>query len=60
MNVTVEKFKISEILSFYGAMHLKWKLRTCTIQIELEKIGFVSKNFFFSIFSDFRLMLEGP
>ena len=25
-------------------MHLKWKLRTCTIQIELEKVGFISKK----------------
>ena len=44
MDITVEKFKISKILSFNGVMHLKWKLRTCTIQIELEKIGFISKK----------------
>ena len=59
MDITVEKFKIFKILSFYGAMYLKWKLRMCTIQIELEKIGFISKNFF-SNFSDFHLRLEDP
>ena len=48
MDIIVEKFKISKILSFNGAMHLKWKLRTCTIKIEHEKIGFVS--FFFNFF----------
>ena len=25
-------------------MHLKWKLRTCRIQIELEKVGFVCEK----------------
>ena len=44
INIIVEKFKIFKILSFKGVMHLKWKLRTCTIQIELEKVGFVSKK----------------
>ena len=33
-----------KVLSFKGVMHLKWKLRICTIQIELEKLGFVSKK----------------
>ena len=54
MDIIVEKLKILEILSFYGVMHLKWELRTCTIQTELEKIGFVrkKKNFqFFLIFA---------
>ena len=50
MDITVEKSKISKILSFYGAMLLKWKLRTCKIQIEFEKIDFVSKQFFFHFF----------
>ena len=51
MDITVEKSKISKILSFNGVMHLKWKLRTCTIQIELEKIGLViKKNNFIDIF----------
>ena len=40
IDIIVEKFKIFKILSFKGVMHLKWKLRTCTIQIELEKIRF--------------------
>ena len=44
IDIIVEKFKIFKILSFKGVMHLKWKLRTCTIQIELEKVGFVSKR----------------
>ena len=44
IDIIVEKFKIFKILSFKGVMHLKWKLRTCTIQIELEKVGFVSKK----------------
>ena len=43
MDIIVEKFKIFKILSFKG-MHLKGKLRTCTIQIELEKLGFVSEK----------------
>ena len=60
MDITVEKSKISKISSFNDEMHLKRKLRTYTIQIELEKIGFISKKKFFSIFSDFRLMLEDP
>ena len=60
MNIIVEKFKISKILSFNGAMHLKWKLRTCTIQIKLEKIGFVSKkNIFFNFFR-FSPNARGP
>ena len=44
MDITIEKIKISKILSFNGVMHLKWKLRTCTNQIELEKVGFISKK----------------
>ena len=44
IDILVEKFKIFKILSFKGVMHLKWKLRTCTIQIELEKVGFISKK----------------
>ena len=44
INIIVEKFKIFKILSFKGVMQLKWKLRTCTIQIELEKVGFVGKK----------------
>ena len=44
IDIIVEKFKIFKILSFKGVMHLKWKLRTCTIQIELEKVGFISKK----------------
>ena len=45
MDIIVEKFKISKILSFNGAMHLIWKLRAFKIHIEFEKVGFVS-NFF--------------
>ena len=60
INIIVEKFKIFKILSFKGVMHLKWKLRTCTIQIELEKEGFISKKQKNSKFSDFRLRLEDP
>ena len=44
INIIVEKFKIFKISSFKGVMHIKWKLRTCTIQIELEKVAFVSKK----------------
>ena len=44
INFIVEKFKIFKVLSFKGVMHLKWKLRTCRIQIEHEKVGFVSKK----------------
>ena len=44
IDVIVEKIKVFKILSFKGVMHLKRKLRTCTIQIELEKVGFVSKK----------------
>ena len=44
IDIILEKFKIFKILSFKGVMHLKWKLRTCTIQIELEKVGFISKK----------------
>ena len=60
MDIIVEKFKISKILSFNGAMHLKWKLRTCTIQIELEKIGFVSKKDIFFDFFRFPPNARGP
>ena len=52
MGVLVGKFKISIILSFNGAMHLKIKLRKCTSSIKLEEIGFVSKKKIL-IFSDF-------
>ena len=41
-------------------MHLKWKLRTCTIQIELEKVGIISKKQKISKFSKFRQRLEDP
>ena len=44
IDIIVEKSKIFKILSFKGVMYLKWKLRTCTIQIELEKVGFISKK----------------
>ena len=52
MDIIVEKFKISKVLSFNGAMHLKIKLRKCTSSIKLEEIGFVSKKKIL-IFSDF-------
>ena len=58
--IIVEKIKIFKILSYKGVMHLKSKLGTCTIQIELEKVGFLSKKMFLSIFSDFHPMLENP
>ena len=58
MNIRVEKSEISKILSYYGAMNLKRKLRTCASQIEPEEIGFVSKKIL--IFSDYLLMLEVP
>ena len=38
MDIIVEKFKISKILSFNGAMHLL-KAETYKIHIELEKVG---------------------
>ena len=44
VDIIVEKFKIFKILSFEGVMHIKWKLRTCTMQIELEKVWFISKQ----------------
>jgi len=44
IDITVGKFKIFKISSFKGVMHLKWKLRTCTIHIELEKVGFIRKK----------------
>ena len=48
IDIVVETFKI---LSFKGVMHLKWKLRTCTIQFDLEKVGFVGEKIkFFEIF----------
>ena len=51
IDIIVEKFKIFKILSFKGVMRLKWKLRTFTIQIELEKVGFVCKKInFFKVF----------
>ena len=46
-------------MSLYVAMHLKWKLKACTVQIELEKIGFVRKNFFFNL-SWFWPNAQGP
>ena len=56
MDIIVEKCKISKILSFNGAMHLKHKLRICTIKIKLEKIGFLN---FFCIKIWFLQMLKG-
>ena len=52
MDIIVEKCKI---LNFNGAMHLKCKLRICTVQIKLEKIGFLNLEK-----SDFCLMLKDP
>ena len=58
-DIIKEKSKISKILSFDGEIHLKWKLKTCTIQIQLEKMMFNAKkrNYFFF---DFLLMLKDP
>ena len=58
MDITVEKSKISKILSFNGVMHLKWKLRTCTIQIKLEKKGLLVEKK--KIFDFFGLSPKGP
>ena len=58
--IILEKFKIFKILSFKGVMHLRWKLRTYTIQIELEKVEFVSEKInFFEIFW-FSPNAQGP
>ena len=49
VNIIVESFKILKNISLEGVMHPKGKLKTYTIQIKLEKEGFVrekkDKNF---------------
>ena len=49
MDIIVESFKILKNISLEGVMHPKGKLKTYTIQIKLEKEGFVrekkNKNF---------------
>ena len=58
MDVIVEEFKNSKVLSLYVAMHLERKLRTCLIQFVLEEIGFEMKKFF--NFSNFCQRLKDP
>ena len=41
-------------------MYLKRKLRSCTIQIQQEKVRFIAKNYFFSQFFDFSPNAQGP
>ena len=49
VDIIVESFKILKNISLEGVMHPKGKLKTYTIQIKLEKEGFVrekkNKNF---------------
>ena len=42
-----------KILSYINVIYLKRKLRTCTIQIQVEKVQIPAKKIFFLIFSIF-------
>ena len=42
-------------------MHLKWKVRKWTIQIEFEKVGFACEKIkFFNFFFEYCLKLKAP
>ena len=47
-------------MSYRSVIYLKRKLRTCTIMIQPEKVGFLEKKRFFFDFLIFQLMLEDP
>ena len=46
-----------QILSYRNVMYLKRKLRTCRIQIQEEKVGFIWKNWIFFHFCEFRVKI---
>ena len=47
-----------KILSYINVIYLKRKLRTCTIQIQVEKVQFPAKTNIFSDFFNFRVIFE--
>ena len=47
-----------KILSYINVIYLKRKLRTCTIQIQVEKVQFPAKKIIFSDFFNFRVIFE--
>ena len=47
-----------KILSYINVIYLKRKLRTCTIQIQVEKVQFPAKKNIFSDFFNFRVIFE--
>ena len=59
-NFQAKKESNFQILSYRRVMYLKKKLRTCTIQIQPEKIKKIVKNLIFFIFFLFSGHARGP
>ena len=49
-----------QILSYTSVLYLKRKMRTCTMMIQPEKVGFLEKKEIFFDFLIFQPMLEDP
>ena len=57
-NLQAKKKEKFQILTYKSIIYLKRKLRTCTIQIQQEKVQFFTeKNIFFNFFN-FRVMVR--
>ena len=59
-NFSSQKRPKFQILSYRSHIYLKRKLRTCTIKIQPEKVGFLAKNQIFFRFSNFSPNARGP
>ena len=53
MNIFMQKYVIIENFWYMRVIYIKRKLRTCTIQIQREKVWFLPKKNFFHIFNFF-------
>ena len=59
-NFSSQKRPKFQILSYRSHIYLKRKLRTCTIKIQPEKVGFLAKNQIFFRFFNFSPNARGP
>ena len=59
-NFSSQKRPKFQILSYRSVIYLKRKLRTCTIMIQPEKVGFLEKKEIFFRFFNFSANARGP
>ena len=56
----LDSFSYHALLSYRSVIYLKRKLRTCTIMIQPEKVGFLEKKEIFFRFFNFSANARGP